>query len=232
MIAHDEILMTILDRLKAAYKEPDVEKRRSCDLFFTRGAGKSSFAASKWQGGWEMHPNEEKDAYFEALYRRFYETLRFLCMRYVGYDPRYMDAVDDCVQETFLAGYQHYEELLKHPNVGGWLTRTCMFRMGTVIRARKRDAHRTCNLEDVACADIRNGVQEWVDQEGAASAAKDLLSALSQTDRKLAYERYVCEDSMSKIAKKRGITESGAKVALYRVRQRARDYARKHPEMF
>lgn len=83
-----------------------------------------------------MHPNEEKDAYFEELYRRFYETLRFLCMRYVGYDPRYMDAVDDCVQETFLTGYQHYEELLKHPNVGGWLTRTCMFRMGSVIRAR------------------------------------------------------------------------------------------------
>ena len=179
-----------------------------------------------------MRPKEEKDAYLEELHRRFYETLRFLCMRYVGYDPHYLDAVDDCVQETFLAAYQHYEELLDHPNVGGWLTRTCMYRMGTVIRGRKRDAKRTCNLESVVCADARNGVQEWVEQAGAASTAKDLLSSLSPSDRDLAYERYVCENSIADIARKRGITESGVKVALYRVRQRARAYAQKHPEIF
>ncbi len=184
------------------------------------------------EGEWEMYPKEEKDAFIEALYTRFYGTLRCLCMRYVGYDPRYLDAVEDCVQEAFLTAYQHYEELIAHPNVGGWLTRTCMFRMGTIIRGRKRDAMRTRNLDDVTCADPRDGVAEWVDRAGAAVAARSLLTALSETDRALAQERYVQGRSMAEIAKARGISESGAKVALFRVRRRARSFAEKHPEIF
>lgn len=81
--------------------------------------------------------------FLEELYRTYFESLRM----YAVCTLKNADLSEEVVQDTFHEASRHLEELVQHPNPGGWLRVTLKYKIAHVQRDMSRYRKRIVSLD-------------------------------------------------------------------------------------
>lgn len=150
---------------------------------------------------------EDQTSFLSDLYRREYSTLYRVAFRLTGSQ----EDAQDMIQKTFLLAISQQEELMAHPNPGGWLMVTLNH---LVKNERRRMAHRAeVPLDDVS----------WLPaQEAGLSFRETLPDGLSQEDQQLLSWKYELELDHREMARRLGISPDACRARLSRLLKKCR----------
>lgn len=84
-----------------------------------------------------------QDDFLEKLYRTYFDDLR----AYAAYALESADLGEEMVQDTFHEASRHLDELMNHPNPGGWLRVTLKYKIAHFKRDRNRYMIRFVSLD-------------------------------------------------------------------------------------
>lgn len=131
----------------------------------------------------------------------------------------------ECVNDTYLALWNSIPPQKPDP-LGAYACRVC--KNTAVSRLRKdRAAKRsglTVSLEELSECIGEDTLQRISDGRALGEAIDRFLSTLSRENRGIFLRRHWFGDSVSRIARDRGLTESAVSIRLSRTRSRLRDY--------
>jgi len=132
-----------------------------------------------------------------------------------------VEAARDAVQETFIDGYRHLDQLRDAAQLSGWLYGILRHKVYDQL-ARKRV---TISWEDEMA-------EEWFvsDEPAHEHDLPELLSRLPATDRDALAARYLLDLSYEEVAKILGTTAQNARVRVCRAKERLRDLLAHHEE--
>lgn len=161
----------------------------------------------------------------EKIYTENIDYLRNLCRYKVGYNDLYDDLIEDCLQETFEIAVREYETLKTHPQIRGWLTRTCLNRLIPAVQQfrshKKREAF---SLDSTEHGEVEgsNSIEEYV-QVAAYNSFLKQLQAVFTSEEHMVFQFYFIEGyTMAQIAAKGGISENKVKVIIRHIRKKAK----------
>ena len=178
-----------------------------------------------------MRFEDTQELFVEELEAKYHKMMLNRCMRYVNYDRRCMDIAQSCVQDVLMTAFQKYAELNDHPNIAGWLSRACDFRMPEYAKDARNIWNYEISLDRLTERGLAVGQEEpiqcWHETEANQSTVNEMMDELSDSDKALLSARYIEDGTMDEIAKKRGTTVSTVKVQLHRARKKAEKIIRK-----
>lgn len=150
---------------------------------------------------------ENQIFFLSDLYRREYSTLFRVAFRLTGSQ----EDAQDMIQKVFLLAISQQEELMAHPNPGGWLMVTLNH---LVKNERRRMAHRAeVPLDDVS----------WLPaQETGLPFRETLPPGLSQDDQQLLSWKYELELNHREMARRLGISPQACRTRLSRLLKKCR----------
>ena len=157
---------------------------------------------------------------FSTLFRETYEDTYLLALRLVGN----AEDANDVVQDTYLRAFGAIRRFRGDAQIGTWLYRITSNAANTLLQRRRNSAHAEL-AGDAGVADLS---RERNPEERAENAdmRTQLLVALSTLPTKLRSVivlRDIYDLSHDAIAEQLGISESAAKVRLFRARQKLRE---------
>lgn len=169
-----------------------------------------------------MNNNEN---FMENLYVTYYHALKQLCMRYFSYNTKYMNQVDDCIQNVFCIAIEKQEQLINHPNPYAWLANVCKIQCFGIIRKEKRRSailqEQVYNEEKAKITNTQDDVLRWVEQNDAAELLAALLAKLTPSENLIYTEYFVKDKTAARIAEEQDITENSVRGTLQRIRKKA-----------
>ena len=167
---------------------------------------------------------EDQQEFITQLYAENAEFLIRLCYKRTGYDPRYKDIIDDCMQETFLAAFLAYSDLIQHENPRGWLALTCMHRLLYALRREKTRKWRMAAMLSMRKAEgipDCSTTENKLEQEAIHNYLQELRSELS-TEESMIFDAYFCHcQTMQTIAASQKIETNRVKTIVRRIRKKA-----------
>lgn len=87
----------------------------------------------------------ERNKFISTLYEDYFDRLNLFCQRVTGYRPELFPFVEECVQDVFHTAIKKYNRLADHPDVEGWLFRSCINHMNNMLKTyygrKKRHAY-------------------------------------------------------------------------------------------
>ena len=178
-----------------------------------------------------MRFEEAQELFIEELETKYHKMMLNHCMRYVNYDRRCTDIAQSCVQDVLMAAYQKFAELKDHPNIAGWLSRACDYRMMKCTGDARVIWNHEISLDRLTERGLAVGQDEpilrWHETEASQATVNVMLEELSDSDKALLSARYIEGKPLKKIAVERGTTVSNIKVLLHRARKKAGKIIRK-----
>ena len=178
-----------------------------------------------------MTDHEILDLYFARDERAISSTalqygapLTRLSMRFVSRQD-----AEECVSDTYLSAWNHIPPA-RPGHLFAWLAKVC--RNLTVSRMRwdradKRSADLVEFSEELAQCLPDERIERERTAEEIGRAISDFLRTLPAEKRILFLRRYWFGDSLADAAERMGMTESNAKVTLYRLRGQLKEYLEK-----
>lgn len=173
--------------------------------------------------------------WFDQIYDENYKGLRAGSMQLINYDPRYTDAIEDEVQETFYLAWKKRNKLRNHPNIRGWLMETMQKRMLAFLRRAKEDkTFLSFSWDDDSKAIERNIADEAKPFPDVTESYFDkerdgkLVELLGSKSAKLFYHSCILKIPAKEIANRYGMKENTIWVRVSRMKKRLK----KHPEIF
>lgn len=166
-----------------------------------------------------------REAFITALYEENKDLLYAICRKRVGYQAKYYDLIEDCVQETFLLAVDKVETLMNHDNPRGWLIRTCLNRLMTGQRQqhlRQRIVPASLDDEKTNNIDAKSQIDEYMDSEASRSFLDHLIESLDDNERAVFNAYFIDQSTMKTIAANRQTTENQVKNLLKRMRRKAK----------
>lgn len=168
----------------------------------------------------------EREDFVTRLYIQYESALIKSCRRYVRYDSRYLDLVEDCVQETFLLLFQRYNELQNHPYIGRWLYVTCINKLKNALyKCRVRENRAAFSMDEhpnMPVCDAQTAVERWLEKDASVECISRILKTLTAKESEI-FEDYFIEGLTAKeIAYRRGITLTSVKSILHKIRLKGR----------
>ena len=153
---------------------------------------------------------------FSTLFRETYEDTYLLALRLVGN----AEDANDVVQDTYLRAFGAIRRFRGDAQIGTWLYRITSNAANNLLQRRRNSAH----TELAGDAGVADPSRERNPEERAENAdmRSELLVALSTLPTKLRSVivlRDIYDLSHEAIAEQLGISESAAKVRLFRARQ-------------
>lgn len=160
-----------------------------------------------------------------GLYEENRALLYTLCSRAVSYQARYHELIEDCIQETFVLAAARWEELREHPNIRGWLVKTCL----NLLKDRQKEYGRRQRLlrrwwtaEARDSREQGDDLERHIRQEAARTALEKLMETLTPEENRLYAAYFLERQTMKSIAAREHMTENQVKNILKRIRRRAR----------
>jgi len=162
----------------------------------------------------------------EQLYNEYAGILRKICQKKTQGDHAYTQIIEEAIQDTFLAAYQSYDLLQKHPNKEAWLIKTCLNRLRPKLRAeRARRRLIDHSLDDstvMPIIDPDHDIDEFVRKLDVAAFQSTLLSMLQPLEEDV-FRLYFLEDNtMQQIARDLAISENQVKLQIRHIRKKAK----------
>lgn len=157
---------------------------------------------------------------FSTLFRETYDDTYSLALRLVGN----AEDANDVVQDTYLRAFRAIRRFRGDAQIGTWLYRITSNAANTLLQRRRNADHDELATD----AGVLDDCQERNPEERAENAdmRTQLLAALSTLPSKLRSVivlRDIYDLSHDAIAEQLGISESAAKVRLFRARQKLRE---------
>ena len=145
-----------------------------------------------------------KEDFVTELFNQYYPMLRTLCWRYVDYDRRFANIVDESILDTFVQAYSSYDHLQSHPNVQVWVIRPGLNRLKPRVKqVRSREKHHAFSLDDPHVPQIKLE-ESWEEgkilQLDARDQIDELCTALTETERHVYQEHYVQGFTLQEVA--------------------------------
>lgn len=124
-----------------------------------------------------------------------------------------LEEARDAVQETFIEGYRHLEQLRDDDRLLAWLY-TILRRKAQIQYAKRRDS---ISWEE-------NEVDKWLLQPAIKEQIDlpELLSCLPESDREALAARYLLDMSYEELAHSLGVSAQNARVRVCRAKERLR----------
>lgn len=153
---------------------------------------------------------EEKVSLFNELYRKHYDMLINCVSNAMNY--RNPEMVEDIVQETFYELWRKMDDLVTHPNHGGWLVETARNKLRAL---RRRAWNREIGLEDCA-------FEPSSDMSEFSKVEMEMMVAnlLNGHERELFLQYFVEGYSAKEMARREQMTENAFKVKMHRIRNK------------
>ena len=153
--------------------------------------------------------------FFDELYNSEFTQIEKYVRRML-YDS---NAVEDIVQETFFEVYRKREELMKHPNIKGWLRVTAKNKVMKWEEKQRKYSLDFDFLIDNSVSDLNPKVDDFKMVE-VYTAVKEILS---EEELELLRCYYEYGYTSQEIAQKLGVTETCFKVRILRMKQKIRN---------
>lgn len=159
------------------------------------------------------------------LYEENRAFLYAVCVEAVHDQERYHELIEDCIQETFTIAGTRWEELTHHPNVRGWLVRTCL----NCLKARQRQygirqrvLGRWTTAQPCDGGAYPDAIEQYFQVKDMRAALGELIEAFSPEEKRLYTAYFVERQTMKSIAAREHMTENQVKNELKRIRKKAR----------
>lgn len=160
--------------------------------------------------------DEWYDEYFDLMFR--------YAMTKLNNDE---DAAVQCTHAVFDSALENIETLKNHDNISGWMIQTLK---NQIKRYYRKDAMRQKRnqlflaLHHQDDSQYENWADNMISQEEILRIKSQIILQLSKDDQNLYQLYYVEHRTVKDISKAIGISESAAKVRLFRLRSRVCDY--------
>lgn len=158
---------------------------------------------------------ENSREFFDKLYMTEFTQIEKYVRRML-YDN---NAVEDIVQDTFFEAYRKREELMKHPNIPGWLRVTAK---NKVMKWEEKQRKYSLDFDFL----LDNSVEERnpeVDDFRMVEIYTAVKEILSEEELELLRCYYEYGYTSQEIAEKLGISDTCFKVRILRMKQKIRD---------
>ena len=166
--------------------------------------------------------------WFEQVYRQYADFLFRVGRRFQGPGGD-EDALTDLMQEVFLLLWDRREELMQHPNIGGWLVEALKFRIrGAHSKLTRRSLRHAYSLDEEDAAPIADSTLS-PEQTAEISAHLDAIRELLGEENAKLFIAYVLEGrSARELAAQQGVSDSCIAMRIMRLKKKLA----KHPEIF
>ena len=165
-----------------------------------------------------------KDQRVEQLYWQYSPKLFKMCDKYVGYDRRYRDLIEDCVQETFFALANELDKLNDHPSIEGWLVVTCKHRLWNALEDDRQKQNHTDLSVDPTADNIplpaASDIDRWIDDETAVYEKERILSLLNDHQQVVFLQYTDGDHKVEEIADETGMSKAAVKSVMARIRKK------------
>ena len=154
-----------------------------------------------------------KEVFFRQLFEENYQKLiNFICYAYLKVEVK---TAEDIVQDTFVEAMNKYDQIVHHPNPGGWLMNTARFKLSTTVRrAYQSDvSYDDCTVEP-----------SYSDAQYGASELEVMIDTVLTAQEKELFIKYFVEQHPSRqMAQEQNMTENAFKVKMHRIRKKLQD---------
>ena len=166
--------------------------------------------------------------WFSQVYRQYADFLFRVGRRFQNSGEN-EDILLDLIQEVFLVLWDRREELMQHPNVGGWLVEALKFRIrGSRSKMTRRALHHAYSLDEDDAAPIADG-DITPEQYAATRQHIDAIRQLLGDENAELFLAYVLDGrSAHELALERGVSDSCIAMRVLRIKKRLAQ----HPEIF
>lgn len=162
------------------------------------------------------------DGYIEELMERYHDLLYKHCKRMVHYNPLYYDLINDCIQQTFLKAYIHYDSISRSSNTYGWLYKCCKNNFDSLYRRNKRRLEitgRQLNIDQyMDVKDPTDSIIRWLERESAKTVLNTLKGTLTPLELTVFQDYYENDMTMKETAAQNKISVVSVRAAVERIR--------------
>ena len=166
----------------------------------------------------------ERNKFISVLYEDYFDRLNLFCQRMTNYQPELFTFVEECVQDVFHTAIKKYNRLADHPDVEGWLFRSCINHMNNTLKTyygrKKRHAY-SMDGDSVAELYDPNDSFRLLEEDEAYREALERIYALLLDCEKEIFDQYFLQGhDLNHISKQTGKSPSSVKSTIYRIRKR------------
>lgn len=169
---------------------------------------------------WKKKP---ADAFFENLCASYYENVLRYLFRVLGEE----NAARDTAQEVFLTACEKKEQLMIHPNPGGWLFQAAK----NLSKKAKRESFRRMAedplpLDGEGLSDSTGTVEWMLDKSIDETQYIDQVLALLAPEKRRLYSLHYMQGlTLRDIASQLGLEETAVRMRFVRLRREIREIA-------
>lgn len=166
-----------------------------------------------------------KAIFLTMLYRDNAHFLYNLCRKKTGYDPLLTDLIDECIQDTFVIAVENYESIKMHPNIRGWLVRTCMNRLLPAVEKQRRYQRMVeCSIDDPSLKEcpFESTLEGTYESHNHKQFLDLLISSLSYEEFNIYEEYFLHRLTMKQIAQQYHTNINHIKNIIKRIRRKAK----------
>ena len=169
--------------------------------------------------------------WIEEIYTQYHDKLLRFCLCHLHDMPSMQADAEDIVQETILSAASHFDELRNHENIGGWLMKTCYYRLGNAKkRARVRQKHVEIYLDQPDAKDVmekRSQLEDWLNRCESDELLDELYRLLTQTEKEMFHDYFIDDKKIREISDDKHVSIYAVKNALHRIRKKVKEIRQK-----
>lgn len=169
---------------------------------------------------------DDSNDFIASLFSSYHDKLARYCYRFVNYNPKYTQLVDDCIQEAFYLAVKNREAFLSSKNPYGWLALCCRHYFQDAIRRHKIHVRITgIPVSYEQCCDtvsVSDDIIRWLCREDAQFLLGMILESLSPSEKQIFADYYVHSLSLAETAAANHTTVGSVRGAVQRIRSKAK----------
>ncbi len=144
----------------------------------------------------------------------------------MNYDPAFNDLIDETLQEVFILAFEQYPVLKDHPNLLGWLMKTCNHRLLPYAQQQRyRQGKKAFSIDDEKApelADEQDLIEKSLQKQENRQLIDQIILQLSPKEKQVFDAFFVNNQPIAHIAKKQSTSVGAIKALIYRIRQKAK----------
>lgn len=168
----------------------------------------------------------ERNKFISMLYEDYFDRLKLFCQRMTNYRPELFPFIEECVQDVFHTAIKKYNKIADHPDVEGWLFRSCINRMNNVLKTyhgrKMRHAYSMDGNSAEELFDPRDSFRILEENEAYRELLDRIYALLLDNEKEIFDQYFLQGHDLDHISMHTGKTPSAVKSIIYRIRKRLR----------
>lgn len=177
---------------------------------------------------WERN-NKSDEAFYELLCTKYFNQIYYYCKSLVKGQEQFIDFVEECTQDTFLAARKQITKLRDHPNIEGWLYTTARNLINSSYRSMYIKKRHEVSIDDTIANTLSEPDTEFEklfdDAIDLDKLSAEILRKLNTNEYDLYIDYFVNNISVSDLATKYDISVTATTTRIYRLKKKIKSIA-------